>query len=99
MSWFLIQKVKRIFWNLNNYYQLKFRKFYRIFFCLSNILIFSTLALNLLYKKKNSYFEKLKIFKSLIVLLFTISFLIKSFFADAGDIPIKRKEISSQSWI
>ena len=95
MSWFLIQKVKRIFWNLNNYYQLKFRKFYRIFFCLSNILIFSTLALNLLYKKKNSYFEKLKIFKFLIVLLFTISFLIKSFFADAGDIPIKRKEISS----
>lgn len=70
MSWFLIQKVKRIFWNLNNYYQLKFRKFYRIFFCLSNILIFSTLALNLLYKKKKFLFRKIKniqIFDSIII--------------------------------
>ena len=79
MNTIYLQKLKLVLLNLNNHYQLKFRKFYRLFFCLLNILIFSVYALNLKFEKKYSYCEKLKIMKFFALLIFTITFLLKSF--------------------
>ena len=41
MKFFYLQKLKLILLNLYNHYQLKFRKFYRLIFCLFNILNFN----------------------------------------------------------
>lgn len=95
MKIFHLQKLKLVLLNLNNHYQLKFRKFYRVFFCLFNITIFSVYALNFKFEKEYSYCEKLKIMKFFGLLIFTTIFLLKSFFVDAGDIPVKRKVVSS----
>ena len=95
MNFFYLHKLKLVLFNSNNHYQLKFRKFYRLFFCLTNILIFSVYAFNFKIEKEFSYCEKLKIIKFFALLIFTIMFLIKTFFVDAGDIPIKRKKVSS----
>ncbi len=95
MKFFYLQKLKLILLNLYNHYQLKFRKFYRLIFCLFNILIFSFYALSFKFQKEYSYSEKLKIMKFFALLISTITFLLKSFFVDAGDIPIKRKAVSS----
>lgn len=80
-----IQKIKF-------YFQRKFKKLNRIFFCLFSICCFSFFARkNISFcRSKRTYEEYFHHIKFFFILASTLTFLSKAFCSDAGSIPVKR---------
>jgi len=76
---------------INFFYQMKFKELGNFLLCLISILIFSFFVIVYNFEKEKNYASNFELLKLLVLIFFTVIFLLKTFILDAGSIPIKEK--------